>query len=182
MTDTNILNHEYNLPPSPIAEAVEAESSIWEDGQLQPSAPLPSPSLSPGATPTCDPPRGPTRSNPDSRRASQHSMAGASVYGGLPPSEPLPNPRRSSVTGSYGLPCPPDWLRSQAAVAGATEDFRLRLRNNNSLNIRDDSPTTMLGFIREQRQKSLTPKGTKSFGGGTVVRCSRIKWDIVYNV
>ncbi len=28
--------------------------------------------------------------------------------------EPLINPRRGSATGSYGLPVPPEWLRSQA--------------------------------------------------------------------
>ena len=121
MTDTNILNN--HLPPSPIAEAVEAESSIWEEdeGQLQPSAPILPVISQEGAT---------LGSNPD--------MAGVSGYGGLPPSEPLPNPRRSSVTGSYSLPCPPT-----------------------------------LAFISEHRQKSWTPKSTKSFGGGgTLVRCS----------
>jgi hypothetical protein len=32
----------------------------------------------------------------------------------VPPPEPLINPRRGSATGSYGLPVPPEWLRSQA--------------------------------------------------------------------
>jgi len=37
-------------------------------------------------------------------------------FGGLPPPEPLINPRRGSATGSYGLPVPPEWLRSQAEM------------------------------------------------------------------
>lgn len=32
---------------------------------------------------------------------------------GLPPSEPVSNPRRGSTTGSFGLPVPPDWVRAQ---------------------------------------------------------------------
>ncbi|XP_059094328.1 band 7 protein CG42540-like isoform X1 [Tigriopus californicus] len=32
---------------------------------------------------------------------------------GLPPAEPLANPRRGSTTGSFGLPVPPDWVRAQ---------------------------------------------------------------------
>ena len=34
-------------------------------------------------------------------------------YGGLPPEGPTINPRRGSTTGSYALPVPPEWLRSQ---------------------------------------------------------------------
>ena len=37
-------------------------------------------------------------------------------FGGLQPPEPLINPRRGSATGSYGLPVPPEWLRSQAEM------------------------------------------------------------------
>lgn len=36
------------------------------------------------------------------------------IFGTLNISEPLINPRRGSATGSYGLPVPPEWLRSQA--------------------------------------------------------------------
>ena len=34
-------------------------------------------------------------------------------YGGLPPEGPTFNPRKGSCTGSYALPVPPEWLRSQ---------------------------------------------------------------------
>ena len=34
-------------------------------------------------------------------------------YGGLPPEGPTSNPRKGSCTGSYALPVPPEWLRSQ---------------------------------------------------------------------
>lgn len=34
--------------------------------------------------------------------------------GGLPPTEPVCNPRRGSATGSFGLPVPPEWIRAQA--------------------------------------------------------------------
>ena len=40
---------------------------------------------------------------------------GGSGSGGLPPLEPVYNPRRGSATGSFGLPVPPDWVRAQAA-------------------------------------------------------------------
>ena len=35
------------------------------------------------------------------------------TYGGLPPEGPTKNPRKGSCTGSYALPVPPEWLRSQ---------------------------------------------------------------------
>lgn len=41
------------------------------------------------------------------------SPAPPSMGAGLPPVEPTNNPRRGSATGSFGLPVPPDWVRSQ---------------------------------------------------------------------
>ena len=64
------------------------------------------------------------------------------MYGGLPPDLPPTNPRRGSATGSYGLPCPPEWMRRGR-----------------------DSPTTS---ISERRQKALTPKGFARSNGTTV--------------
>ena len=168
MTDT--VTHEYNLP-SPIAEVAESllDSPIIVNHHHQhqeeqqffpPSAPALSPTSHPGG-------EGLTRSFPNSRRGSQHSMTSGVVaggYGGLPPPEPLHNPRRSSVTGSYSLPCPPDWLRSHA------EDFR---RRNNSSKISGstgrDSPILGLG-ISERRHKAFTSRGVSNkSNGGTMV-------------
>ena len=41
------------------------------------------------------------------------SPAPPSMGAGLPPMEPTNNPRRGSATGSFGLPVPPEWVRSQ---------------------------------------------------------------------
>lgn len=69
-------------------------------------------------------------SAPTSRRGSQSSQGGgvpthhsispsSGMYGGLPPVEPMLNPRRGSATGSFGLPVPPDWVKAHGG-----QDFR----------------------------------------------------------
>ncbi len=98
---------EYLNLPSPIAEGSESLFSYSPSPFLSP------PLLNSAFFPPSAPPA--STSAPHSRRSSQHSMPG---FGGLPP-ENQPNPRRGSATGSYGLPVPPDWLRSRLNNPGS---------------------------------------------------------------
>ena len=103
-------SNELNLP-SPIAEVSE---SAVDSPQLLPanSSPL---IFFPSTAPAGHLPVGPqlwaTPSPIESRRGSQQTAG----YGGLPPPTGLlSNPRRGSATGSYGLPVPPEWMRTHS--------------------------------------------------------------------
>ncbi len=115
-TRASSVDKEYNLP-SPIAEEMDSP----ESGD-QPLPPLARPAAALAAFSA----RSVSLSGPlrrvstaaaalgdpvDHRRGSYHLAGGGA---GLPPIEPPSgNPRRGSVTGSFGLPVPPEWLRAQ---------------------------------------------------------------------
>ena len=66
-------------------------------------------------------------------------------FGGLPPTDQS-NPRRGSATGSYGLPVPPEWMRTRySAKSGASASSLLALAQG-----RESPPIS-------NRKKSLKP-------------------------
>ena len=151
-----------NNLPSPIVEVAESVNGSpprhHQTIFFPPSAPSP---YSPPPLTPCLPPEERRGSAPESRRGSQHSMTG---YGGLPPSGPHHNPRRGSATGSYGIPVPPEWLRTHS------ESRRLgpRLHSSSSwLPLQGrDSPTQRI----EAKKQHLTPlKSPRLFSAQLVI-------------
>ena len=90
------------------------------------------------------------------------------VYAGLPPEGPTLNPRRGSKTGSYGLPVPPEWLRSQNpdGKRKGRSGSRQLIMDGSFTKSRSGSIEFLPGWLGSVLSGTLGKDPTKSFHSG----------------